>query len=313
MDIVVVAQDIAKLHRLTVVDDFEPERDHDALGRVTLRCVDGRGRWLVLSVGERRHASIFPDGYRREGELRIPGIITRGDNPVPHEVEEYLGGHRWADHWPMQGLPFRAELVARAVSAYRRMRHAFGALELPRTRMYLDWHARCIRWTRIAYHGGLLTAPEASKARWRLLVLSPSDFEIGHGKFALTHLLDVPMCGAEIGLIDLAHVRWVPRYYDLASLCWASWFHTSTEQLRDVTGTLRAMCGILDAASTPDERRQSAVMVDQFRRVLLERAIGALADLARDVEHVHRTLRAEVERRDQLVTFLQELVRRLIA
>lgn len=318
------ARAIAARHKLEVVRDFEPERDHDALGRITLLCRDSDGHEVVLSVGECRSiwASLLDNRtsvVEFDGRTSIvtpkawhgyhAGEFTEShpDDP-PYEIEEYLAGARFADQWPRQGIPFPDDLCAelrRVVAAIARI---LAQVPLPQRHIHdvTDWTARCVK--RIA-GAGFPAIARSPRLISKLAALRHDAFEVVHGHFALTHLIAMP--NGRVGLIDLAHLRWAPRHYDLAFLCWAAWFHTELRTLQDSSGALGWMeefaedCGGWVHAQRAHELRR-------FRRVLCERVLGALADLRQDVEHAKRMIRDDAQRRAALTRFLEELIQLLV-
>lgn len=304
------ASAIAAQHGLEVVGDLEPDRDHDAVRRITLLCQDRRGGRVVLSVGECRRAFVYPNGYDTP-HLVIPKLVEQQvDGVRSYEIEVYLAGDRFADRWPNQGIPFPPDLRERLRRAYAITHHALQRIPLSfgRASAVVDWLSRVYRWGERARRGGLLSRTAQIQCLRRLIVLDGSEFEIGHGKFALTHLLVT--ADARIGLIDLAHVRWVPKHYDLAFLLWSTWFRTEPSFLVRAVDVLDWMDAFfIDVAGVRKEKRSEELR--RFHRVLLERALGALFDLTTNVEHAKRMLAGADQRRATLQSFLQDLVRLL--
>lgn len=276
----------------------------------------------ILSLGEARKSSVFPQGYTYTsipmGRLIFPRIIASSQR-AQWELEEFIDGTLLGEQWPHVGLPWPEQLLQKLIGVFWMMQSCF------------EWHLgygglyrwavdsfqnrlRLKRWCQVIKQKGY-DDPflEQAYRRIRSLAAVYGPWEKIHGRFALTHILKMSSGG--FAVIDLAHVRYGMPLQDFGNLLWASWWHGVEgdtdwlyKYLENISHRLYGQCPM--GYERQFVRFQDHTFLDWvWPPVILERVIGTMFDFLNRVEHANRLIDSP-EKEQKLFALMQGLLER---
>lgn len=267
---------------------------------------------------------LFPKEQREEGLGRdtIINSIKVDQEKIFYEIEEYLEGEIFSKIWmdgSAKGLPLLEDLEQEVVKIYTHSRELLDKLPITKESLstFSEWFRRIFwRWKEEIKKKGLISSEDQIKILKKISEHPDYDKliqgEFAYGHFSLTHF--IKMLDGRIGLIDLTHAGLRPKYYDLTFFLWTEWFHISEEGLDEIDKTWDYMLSFFHKAieGRQDKVKTEPYAIKQFYLVLLERALGALYDIAVTTDHVEKIFKDQDIRKQKLLKFLQAILGRCL-
>lgn len=285
-------------------NEHEPNKD-------VILVKDRSGQLIVLRLGELRTPGVFVDGYQGKYIVipKLIKVVNRRD--VIYEIEEYLEGDLVCDvvsapksveilpkdvllklvqaHWEFQEVAEEqfSSILKPSWSREKNLEKFFKAAQKlinPEQQAQIEKIIRDERW----------------KSWWR------PDYPC-KWKFSADNLILMP--DGRIGFIDLARVS--KRYwgYDLGWVFWSRWFHFADDEYKKAKEHFHYLQDFFQLVyEHTHEREDRKLFFIHCNLILLERILGSLYDVSKQISHAQRNIGAG-KRQELFVEFLHQLLK----
>ncbi len=297
-------KNILETYALTVVREFDTRIKENGAKDVT-ECLRRDGQRVILRIGEARPSTFFPDGFIGR-TIRIPKVYERGMMPMLFEIEERIDGQMYADR-AVEGVEegkIRPEILRELLAAFWEFQEIGKSVNLEHIDVTEKIEKHFLRAREL-----ILEADRVQKC-----MHDHADFWRGaypsKWKFALDNLLWT--IDGKVAFIDSARVGLRYVGYDLGWIIWPRWLQMETDQYKDVEAQMRYLEDVLRIVmkTRPVHLPFEGNLEQSFWLMILERAIGALFDVANETKHLvgaNLGSGAEARRRDAHVFFLNRI------